>query len=242
VRIRSIKPEFWRSDDITIHDLHDRLLFIGLWSYVDDNGVGRDSLALICADLFAADMERDSSETLARVSRGLARLSEAGRIVRYQGTKADGGGENRSLVYITNWDKHQRIDKPAKPRYAPPTREDADSRDTLATPSRQSPEIPAPGAVDQGSSGTVITRKRAKSKTDIPEDWHPHAKHLEKAQALGLNVDLLAESFAEWHAAKGNQFADWDLAFFTWIRNAPQFSGNRPQLRAVVNDGRPEGW
>ena len=33
MRIRSIKPEFWRSDDITALSLEDRLLFIGLWSY-----------------------------------------------------------------------------------------------------------------------------------------------------------------------------------------------------------------
>jgi hypothetical protein len=85
VRIRSIKPEFWRSDDITSLDLADRLLFIGLWSYVDDNGVGRDSLAHITADLFAADLERDSSETFARVSRGLSKLAERGQIVRYEG-------------------------------------------------------------------------------------------------------------------------------------------------------------
>ena len=41
MRIRSIKPEFWTSDDITALAVDDRLLFIGLWSYVDDNGVGR---------------------------------------------------------------------------------------------------------------------------------------------------------------------------------------------------------
>ncbi len=35
VRIRSIKPEFWRSDDIDALSVFERLLFIGLWSYVD---------------------------------------------------------------------------------------------------------------------------------------------------------------------------------------------------------------
>ena len=42
MRIRSIKPEFWRSDDVNSMCIEDRLLFIGLWSYVDDNGVGID--------------------------------------------------------------------------------------------------------------------------------------------------------------------------------------------------------
>ena len=147
MRIRSIKPEFWRSDDITVLDPLDRLLFIGMWSYVDDNGVGLDKLASIAADLFAGDLERDSSETFARVSRGLQNLSEAGRIVRYI---VDG----KAFLYITNWERHQRIDKPNRERYPLPTCEDAEIRDTLATPSRQSRETPAPGTGEQGNRGT----------------------------------------------------------------------------------------
>ena len=47
MRIRSIKPEFWTSDDIADLTIEDRLLFIGLWSYVDDNGVGIDKEHLV---------------------------------------------------------------------------------------------------------------------------------------------------------------------------------------------------
>lgn len=115
MRIRSIKPEFWSSLDIAaITDWGDRLLFIGLWSYVDDNGVGRDVDKLIVADLFP--LEDDPRETLARVSRGLQNLSEAGRIVRY--TVA-----GKPYLAISGW-QHQRIDKPNKPRY--PTPEEAE--------------------------------------------------------------------------------------------------------------------
>src|SRR5690606_31099924 len=83
LRIRTIKPEFWRSDDIAALRIEDRLLFIGLWSYVDDSGVGEDKLAAICADLFALDMERDAAEVFARVQRGLTELSVRGLIIRY---------------------------------------------------------------------------------------------------------------------------------------------------------------
>ena len=113
MRIRSIKPEFWRSDDISCLHIEDRFLFIGLWSYVDDNGVGKDKLASICADLFAADLFADSRETIARVSRGLQNLSEAGRIQRYT-------VEGRDFLYVNNWPKHQKIDKPNVPRLPPP--------------------------------------------------------------------------------------------------------------------------
>ena len=56
MRIRTIKPEFWTSDDVAALDLDTRLLFIGLWSYVDDHGRGRDEEHLIIAALFPRDM------------------------------------------------------------------------------------------------------------------------------------------------------------------------------------------
>lgn len=145
MRIRSIKPEFWTSDDIAALDWPTRLLFIGLWSYVDDNGVGRDNDKLIKADLFP--LEDDPRETLATVSRGLQELCDGGQIARYE---VDG----KPLLYVNAWESHQRIDRPNKARYPLPTCENAISRDTLATPSRVSRADVASGAGEQGNRGT----------------------------------------------------------------------------------------
>lgn len=142
MRIRSIKPEFWASDDIAALDWPTRLLFIGLWSYVDDNGVGRDNERLICAALFP----QDPPETLATVSGGLQKLSDRGLITRYE---VDG----KPYLHISAWAKHQRIDKPGNARYPAPVAGQTVFRDTPATPSGESPEIPAPGAVEQGNRG-----------------------------------------------------------------------------------------
>lgn len=147
MRIRSIKPEFWRSDDIDALDWHHRLVFIGLWSYVDDSGIGVDKLASICADLFAGDLERDPRETFARVSGALEALAERGLILRYS-------VEGKAYLYITGWKDHQRIDKPGKPRYPLPTSENAVIRETVARVSRDSPETLAPGTGEQGNRGT----------------------------------------------------------------------------------------
>lgn len=114
MRIRSIKPEFWRSDDIDALSIPDRLLFIGLWSYVDDNGVGLFSIKDIVGDLFAGDMLRDSNETLIRVKEGLKALFERGLIEIYS---LDGS----TYLAITNWGKHQRVPNPNKPRYPRPS-------------------------------------------------------------------------------------------------------------------------
>lgn len=164
MRIRSIKPEFWRSPDVSSLSIEDRLLYIGLWSYVDDNGVGQDRESVICADLFADDLSRDPRETLARITRGLASLADNGRIVRYT-------VENRDYLYVTNWDKHQRIDRPNKPRYPLPTSENAEIRDTLATPSRHPREDSATGTGEQRNRGTGEqgTKKPSVSSSEVAD-------------------------------------------------------------------------
>lgn len=145
MRIRSIKPEFWTSEDVAALTWPTRLLFIGLWSYVDDNGVGRDNPKLIKADLFP--LEDDPRETLATVSRGLQELSEGGQITRYTVARKD-------FLCINAWSSHQRIDKPNKARYPDLTCENVVIRESVATSSRESREIPAPGAGEQGNRGT----------------------------------------------------------------------------------------
>ena len=179
MRIRSIKPEFWRSSDISKLSIEDRLLFIGLWSYVDDNGVGIDKLAAIAADLFADDIERDAPETFARVSRGLQNLSEGGRIVRYT---VDGA----QYLSITNWGRHQRIDKPGKPRFPRHDAESAEIRESVASVS----EKVAPGTEEQRNRGTeeVTTCSPATpssvSATRFDEFWDAYPRKMGKQKAV----------------------------------------------------------
>ena len=108
MRIRTIKPEFWRSDDIAALSVEDRLLFIGLWSYVEDNGVGRDEPQLIQCDLYPLD---PFSEASVRTHGGLMRLSQQGLITRYKGP------DGRKYLQVNSWDKHQKINRPSKPRF-----------------------------------------------------------------------------------------------------------------------------
>ena len=147
MRIRSTKPEFYKSSDITALTYFNRFLFQALWSYVDDNGVGLDRVSLVIGELFPDDMVRDPRDTLARVSEGLQTLADAGLIERYEV-----GGKR--YLHVVTWERHQRIDKPNKPRYPLPTCEDATIRDTLPTPSRHSRETPAPGTEEQRNRGT----------------------------------------------------------------------------------------
>jgi len=150
MRIRTIKPEFWRSDDITALDWATRLLFIGLWSYVDDNGVGIDDERRVTADLFG--LEDDPVAIREMVREGLATLSRRSLIVRYE------VGGKRWLA-VAKWADHQKIDKPGKARYPSPCQaepvvnagvqattapNEGNSREGLATVSR----------LEQGNRGT----------------------------------------------------------------------------------------
>ena len=213
MRIRSIKPEFWTSEDIAALDWPTRLLFIGLWSYVDDNGVGRDNAKLIKADLFP--LEDDPRETLATVSRGLQALCDGGQITRY--THA-----GRAYLYINAWEDHQRIDRPNKPRYPLPSDSESVIRETLASVSRDPREDSATGAGEQGNRGTGEQgRTTSSDKSDhvdnrFEEFWDAYSNKLgrKKAESAyrsalkkpGVTADLLiaaAAAYITWQMSDG---------------------------------------
>ena len=239
MRIRSIKPEFWRSEDISSLNIEDRLLYIGLWSYVDDNGVGLDRLSLIAADLFADDLERDPPETLARVSRGLSNLFTAGCIKRYSDPEST---EKRALLFVVKWDKHQRVDKPNKPRYPRPTR-------TLVNPARLSRnprEILARlPRLEQGNRGTeeqsLSLRERGRNRTQrgrkparghrLPEGWEPDRTLIQAMRLECPTVDLIAEhrKFTDYYLAAAGTNAtkrDWPATWRNWRRAAERQQPN----------------
>lgn len=147
MRIRSTKPEFWCSERIGLLSWEDRLVFKGLESYVDDNGVGKDDIALIVGQVFPRDMLANPRETVARVTEGISRIHRAGMLWRYTaaGTR---------LLYVSFWESAQRIDKPTRGRFPRPdgTMNYGDSliRESFANP----PEILAPGTEEQGNRGT----------------------------------------------------------------------------------------
>lgn len=111
-RIRSIKPEFWTSEQVLECSTNARLLFLGLWNFCDDAGRHPYSAKQAKAEVFPADdfTEQD-------VLGMLDELAENNLIARY----ASGGKE---YFYVTGW-KHQRIDKPQAAKYPDPFAEDS---------------------------------------------------------------------------------------------------------------------
>ena len=108
-RIRSIKPSFFQSDDVSALPLRARLTWIGLWTQCDDQGRTKDHARLIKAAIWPLD-----NVSLADIEEDLETLAENGRIVRYE------VGRQRYLA-IVNWDLHQSINRPTPSRIPAPT-------------------------------------------------------------------------------------------------------------------------
>ena len=147
MRIRSTKPEFWKSRRIASVDWDARLVLKGLESYVDDNGVGVDDIELIVSDVFPRDMFTSPRETVARVSAAISTLEQAGLVWRYE-------GNGDRLLYIAFWEDIQRIDRPGKGRNPRPdgtwNYRDSEIRESVASPR----ESVATGTGEQGNRGT----------------------------------------------------------------------------------------
>lgn len=180
MRIRSTKPEFWRSARIASVDWDARLVLKGLESYVDDNGVGKDDIALIVAEVFPRDMLANPRETVARVSEAISVLSEAGLVWRYEAS-------GTRLLYLAWWDDFQRIDKPGKGRFPRPDGtmdyKESSIRESVASP----PETLAPGTGEQGNRGTGEQQTCATELRDCPprfdDFWAAYPRRRDRRKA-----------------------------------------------------------
>jgi len=204
-RIRSIKPEFFTSETIASLPLSARLTFVGLWTYVDDNGVGLDNEMLINASVWP--LEEDSLETLARTREDLATLSRKDLVKRYRDSR-------KGYLFVTSWDEHQKVDHPRRPRYPRPEDvvsepaspcDDANPRDDVAIDSRDSREDLAPeqgsGIRDQGSGKETSGRQAGRPVPGSDDDpdfaafWDAYPRKVAKGTARRAWRAALAKRF-----------------------------------------------
>lgn len=199
-RIRTIKPEFWTDEKLSILEPLTRLVFLGLISMADDAGRLVDSVRHIDGMLFpnTDDTARDALDTLARMS----------RIVRYR------SASGQALIQILNWDRHQKVDNPNKytlpgPDTAvviQPTVSNGDSsasvhtslesRENLASISRN----PIVTIYDQRPT----TNDQRSTTPDLAGDWVDSLAAVWKNHRKGRAPrELIARSLAELHEEHG---------------------------------------
>jgi len=198
-RIRTLKPEWLEDEKLGSAGDAARVLSAGLVLLADDYGNGRASAAFIAAHVWTCDMEREPRETLAKASRALRDLTEMGFLTVYE-------VRGERYFSIRNWEKHQRVDKPGKPRVPgipegfanvsresrecpapdlrPPTDDtDHDHRPSLAQ--SDAPKAPAPPAVLSPLCAFLTS-----TWPDIKAPW----LHEDDWKAAYPAVDLLAEA------------------------------------------------
>lgn len=108
-RIRTIKPGFFCSEDVSVLPLRARLTWIGLWTHCDDHGRTKENVKLIKAGVWPLD-----DVSLRDIEFDLNTLADRRRIVRYE---VDG----QRFLAITNWHHHQQVNRPQPSKHpAPP--------------------------------------------------------------------------------------------------------------------------
>ena len=188
-RIRTIKPEFWTSEQIMECSAMARLLFIGIWNFCDDAGNHPMSPKTIKALVFPGD-----DITALAVEGLLAELVSNRLITIYEAA-------SKQYLHVNGW-HHQKIDRP-----------------TVKHPEFVEPSPSVRREVGEGSSSgdRVLTpgREGKGSNTHSPRepfamflDWIPDQVQLEAyAKRSGVAIEEFSEKaisgFVVHHDAKG---------------------------------------
>ena len=131
-RIRTIKPEFFDSPGTAAASHTARLLFIAMWCWADDWGVGTANPKALIGFAFPNDDDITAKDfpTLRK------EVADAFGVTFYK-------VEGRPYYCIPSWDKHQRTERKAKRQNPPP-------------PSDVSPEIPGDSGTTDASEGSSV--------------------------------------------------------------------------------------
>lgn len=227
-RIRSIKPEFPQSETMGKLSRDARLLFIQLWTIVDDEGRARAASRMLASLLYPYD---DDAPRL--MDGWLGELMAQGCIRRYE---SDGA----SYLDIPNWRKHQKIDRPSESRL-PPFRE---SSTKPREPSRTLDADLGPRTLDLdlGSSSLRSDARepkkiRKKPETSLPDGWRPSDETLAYVAKQGLSVieeTRERQRFTNHARQNDRRCVNWDMAYRNWCLKASEILGKPPPVEEGV--------
>lgn len=209
-RIRSIKPEFPHSESMGAVSREARLCFILLWTIADDSGRLRGNSRMLASLLYPYDNDAGNL-----IDGWLSELESNDCVIRY---KVDGS----SYLQICNWLIHQKIDKPSASKLP----EFDESSRSLAKPREHSLRKGVEGKGVERNGGERAAPvgdppKKSKSrKQPLPTDFGISDRVRTWATEKGYTrLDERLENFIGKAKANGYQYADWDEAFMTAIRD-----------------------
>lgn len=183
-RIRTIKPEFWRSPDIMALSYFQRLLFIGLWNLADDYGRGHYDPSAIAADLFLTEYSLNPHGVLTDVSCAFAEYEKRDMVTVYH-------VKNRDYFQIENWSSHQKPNRASKPKIPA-----LDQAEYIIHGGLTEGSVKAHGGLTEGSLPEQGTGNREQGSGNITYALDAKAPSAKKRSAQSAYAD----EFAEWYA------------------------------------------
>jgi len=197
-RHRTVKPEFWTSEQIVECSPSARLMFIGLWTFCDDAGRHPASIRRLLMEVFPGD-----NITVDQVRGLMNELIEQELVVEY---------EAQGVAYweVTGFTKHQKIERPTyrfpgqfdEPSTSPRRALDEPSvspRRALGEPSTQS-RVESSG-VEQSGVQSSKQKGAEKAKPVFPEGL---AEKVQLQEGMTLTPRLKA-AIDEWLTYKGQK-------------------------------------
>jgi len=253
MRIRTIRPEFYQSESVGSMTWKTRLVFINLWSYVEDNGVNLDNPRLFRGQCMPYD-----DDVLDDIEDAFAELEQCGSIIRYE-------RDGKRLLFVPGFKKWQNIQRPGTCHYLPPDGWDKRGCRIIPEDSRQLQEHSCESPEDSRqlqehscespedsrqlhdcsrSSSRSNSRKKeeenkfSSSKEITADSYHDSTEYAVTAKAIAAeyaNLDLSGawDAFANRHSGEKRGIADWTRLWKGWCQRRATMSGIPPSKKHV---------
>lgn len=228
-RIRTIKPEFWGSPDTAQASPRARLLYIAMWSWADDYGVGQWTER----ELLGFAFPNDHAVTAADFPSLVTEVADAFSTEFYV-------NRGRRYYRIPAWDEHQRTERRAKCKHPLPDDPDSAPDQAICTAAESvgssaaivGSSVAGKGTGEQGKGnrGTGEQAERARLRSLAESAYDSWPKKVQREPSI--------EKFLQ--AAKR---IDADLLYAHVLRFADAYRANVskqfiPALSAWLNQSR----
>mgnify|MGYP006987836250 FL=1 len=239
MRIRTIRPEFYQSESVGSMTWKARLVFINLWSYVEDNSVNLDNPRLFRGQCMPYD-----DSVLDDIEDAFAELEQCGSIIRYE-------RDGKRLLFVPGFEKWQNIQRPGTCHYLPPDGWDKRGCKIIPDDSGQLQEHSCESPDDSGQlhdcsrsrsssrSGKKEEENKFSSSKEITADcYHDSTEYAVTDRTIAseyanLDVTDAWNTFASRHYGENRTIADWTRLWKGWCQRRANMSGIPPSKRHI---------
>ena len=208
-RIRYIKPDFFKDDDLAHLPFETRLFFAGLWGMADKAGRLEDRPARLKAEIFPYDAV-DVEKCLKQLAVNKANSGQP-FINRY-------ATDGQRYIQIVNWDKHQKphhTERESKIPPAPPLVKEKGTEKGKENQLKASTEL-------SNGEGTVKEPLNGRFAPPSPQEVRQCGESIE------YHID--GQQFCDFYESKGwmvgkNKMKNWQAAVRTWKKRDKESRG-----------------